>query len=576
MGVIEEGTIIGKLPSEEVFALHYPGYPSSMSRAIETLGGLDVIAKNRNSEANKLELHFRLGDSFSHPAFGHIRPCNSLLLKISTRNVNGNQNDSSQSKNCDSTCSLVQSGTSATVLSADIVARVQEAYHFNGMVDYQHVIPVHANAGRTSEMKGLVGENFGDVDDDSPMILVPPLFSPKDVPENIVLRPSTTLSSRKKQEGVVQHRWEIPKNVNWEQYIPKESEQWKLQMAVSKFFVERPIWPRNSIFERLGNMGLNVGDHTLKRLLFRSAYYFGSGPFHRFWIRKGYDPRKDPESRLYQRMVFRVPPPLRGYCDATKGLKHKWEDMCAFRVFPYKCQTYFQLFELLDDYIQEEIPRFPYLSVCSRSTGWFSSSALDHIKFRVALRFISVYPQGGAETFVKSISNNFERSKKKRFEVSEPKPGGDGESFVNQDPNREEDKSEDIYDDEVEEEDEEESDFEDEVVDEMDLDDPTYLVRILNSVVALAVMEQILISPCSHVPVSLCFGLPSNNTCSYITAMFGKRHSAENISKDYLQELFGSFPTAEGAPNQLHGVDSEDEYHIYEQDCDGNNSDDDY
>ncbi|XP_074309189.1 uncharacterized protein LOC141643783 [Silene latifolia] len=558
MGVIEDGTIKGKLPSEEVFAVHYPGYPSSMSLAVETLGGLDVIAKAHNSEANKLELRFRPGDPFSHPAFGHIRPCNSLLLKISKRNVGDNQNDSCQSKTCDSTCNLVQSGCSVSVLSADIVARVQEAYHFNGMVDYQHVIPVHANAGRMSEMKGPVDtENFGDVDDDCPMILVPPLFSPKDVPENIVLRPSTTLSSKKKQEGVVQHRWEmeiepclaidfniseIPKNVNWEQYIPKDSEQWKLQMAVSKFFAERPIWPRNSIFERLGNMGLKVGDHTLRRLLFRSAYYFGSGPFHRFWIRKGYDPRKDPESRIYQRMIFRVPPPLRGYCDATKGLKHKWEDMCAFRVFPYKCQTYFQLFELVDDYIQEEIPRFPYLAVCSRSTGWFSSSALDNIRLRVALRFISVYPQGGAETFVKSISDKFEKSKNQRFVVIEPKLGEDRESVVNQEPSREEDKSEDINDDEVDEEDEEESDFEDEVVDEMDLDDPTYLDGADPD-----------------------FSLQS---CSNL--------GAENISKSYLQELFGSFPTAEGAPNQLHGVDSEAEYQIYEQDSDGNNSDDDY
>lgn len=34
------------------------------------------------------------------------------------------------------------------------------------------------------------------------------------------------------------------------------------------------------------------------RLLFRAAYYFSNGPFLRFWIRKGYDPRKDPESRM--------------------------------------------------------------------------------------------------------------------------------------------------------------------------------------------------------------------------------------------------------------------------------------
>ncbi|RVW70202.1 hypothetical protein CK203_051517 [Vitis vinifera] len=150
-----------------------------------------------------------------------------------------------------------------------------------------------------------------------------------------VLRPSMTLNLKKKQEGVVQQRWEmgiepclaidfeikdiliiylfcapflfflfvwyltftqIPKKVNWEQYIPKGSEQWEWQMAVSNLFDERPIWPKGALTERLLDKGLNVGDYTLRRLLFRTAYYFSNGPFLRFWIRKGYDPRKNPDS----------------------------------------------------------------------------------------------------------------------------------------------------------------------------------------------------------------------------------------------------------------------------------------
>lgn len=46
MGVVKDGsTTTGFLPSSEVFAIHYPGYPSSMSRAIETLGGTQGIRK---------------------------------------------------------------------------------------------------------------------------------------------------------------------------------------------------------------------------------------------------------------------------------------------------------------------------------------------------------------------------------------------------------------------------------------------------------------------------------------------------------------------------------------------------
>uniref|UniRef100_A0A803M5I8 Transcription factor IIIC subunit 5 HTH domain-containing protein n=1 Tax=Chenopodium quinoa TaxID=63459 RepID=A0A803M5I8_CHEQI len=381
MGIIEDGTAKGFLPSEELFAVHYPAYPSSMSRAVETLGGIDAIAKARSSKLNKLELRFRPEDPCSHPAFGQIYPCNNLLLKISKGNSGGIQSNnccSSQSKDCSS-----EKSEKPNVLSADIVARVPEAYNFTGMVDYQHVLAVHADAaqrkGSYNEVKGPFG---------------------KIVSFLCKLRPSITLSSKKKQEGVVQHRWEIPKRVNWEEYISRGSDQWKWQMVVSKLFDERPIWTRSSIHERLCKEGLKFGDHMLKRLLFRSAYYFGSGPFHRFWIRKGYDPRKDPESRIYQRIDFRVPPSLRGYCDAASGLCFLWYLFCS-------------------------------IIIVDCSTGWYTSYVLDSLRLGVAVRFLSVYPLDGAESLLKRVSEKFEKSKKMRYQVNNLKPGEEGELQAN-------------------------------------------------------------------------------------------------------------------------------------------------
>ncbi|XP_021774749.1 general transcription factor 3C polypeptide 5-like isoform X2 [Chenopodium quinoa] len=550
MGIIEDGTAKGFLPSEELFAVHYPAYPSSMSRAVETLGGIDAIAKARSSKLNKLELRFRPEDPCSHPAFGQIYPCNNLLLKISKGNSGGIQSNnccSSQSKDCSS-----EKSEKPNVLSADIVARVPEAYNFTGMVDYQHVLAVHADAaqrkGSYNEVKGPFEKgDLGDADDENLMMLVPPLFSLKDVPENIVLRPSITLSSKKKQEGVVQHRWEmeiepclaidfnikeIPKRVNWEEYISRGSDQWKWQMVVSKLFDERPIWTRSSIHERLCKEGLKFGDHMLKRLLFRSAYYFGSGPFHRFWIRKGYDPRKDPESRIYQRIDFRVPPSLRGYCDAASGKKHNWEDLCAFRVFPYKCQTYFQLSELADDYIQNEIRKPPNHTVCTCSTGWYTSYVLDSLRLGVAVRFLSVYPLDGAESLLKRVSEKFEKSKKMRYQVNNLKPGEEGELQANP---GDEDKGDDDDDDDDEDNEIEDEDGEE----ELDINDTVYLDGD-----------------------DADFTLQSD---SYL--------GAENISRNYLQELFESFPSTGASNQQLDGADV-GEYQIYEQDSDGNYSDD--
>lgn len=45
MEVIEEGKVSGTLPNDESFAVHYPGYPKTTARAIETLGGSEGILK---------------------------------------------------------------------------------------------------------------------------------------------------------------------------------------------------------------------------------------------------------------------------------------------------------------------------------------------------------------------------------------------------------------------------------------------------------------------------------------------------------------------------------------------------
>ncbi|PSS35759.1 General transcription factor 3C polypeptide like [Actinidia chinensis var. chinensis] len=581
MGVIKDGTISGNFPSAEAFAVHYPGYPSSTTRAVETLGGSEGILKARSLQSNKLELHFRPEDPYSHPAFGELHPCNSFLLRISKKiGRNGQSAEDNRISKClsEDDIHLSQKSCPESVrtdqvdecesasqlpeevqedLSADIVTRISEAYQFNGMVDYQHVLAVHANVTRRKKRNWADMEpqfekgSLMDVDQEDLMILVPPLFSIKDVPEKVVLKPPSSLSSKKKQKGVVRHRWEmdiepslaidfnikdIPKKVYWEKYIPKDSEQWEWQAAVSKLFDNRPIWVKSSLTEHLLDQGLQFGGHMLRRLLFRTAYYFSNGPFQRFWIRKGYDPRKDPESRIYQRIDFRVPPSLRSYCDANiaSGSKHRWKDICSFQIFPYKCQTSLQLFELGDDYIQQEIRKPPQQATCSCTTGWFSSSVLDSLRFCIAVKFLSVYPEAGAESLLKTASERFKKSIKMQIYAKDSRPDEEVQQ-VNAEPVGKEDKEE--LDDDGDDEDEIDDDN---VEEELDPHEEFH-----------AAGEDVNFAP-----------QPSSYTDN------------DNISKNYLQELFGSFPFGEVGG---HGVeDAEDgEYHIYEQYSDGNYSDDD-
>ncbi|CAL5375246.1 unnamed protein product [Camellia sinensis] len=596
MGVIKDGTVSGKLPSTESFAIHYPGYPSSTARAVETLGGNNGILKARSLQSNKLELHFRPEDPYSHPAFGELQPCNNFLLKITKKAVRNGQDAENtdrvstclsedeihlNQKSCPESVKndqhvdecQIDSITAPTEfkaqlpeevqedLSADIVARVSEAYYFNGMVDYQHIVAVHADVAQRKKRNWADMEpqfekcGLMDVDQEDLMILVPPLFSIKDVPEKVVLKPTVSLSSKKKQRGVVQHRWEmdiepslaidfnikeIPKKVYWEKYIPKDSEQWDWQMALCKLFDERPIWIKSSVAERLLDKGLQFADHLLRRLLFRTAYYFSNGPFLRFWIKKGYDPRKDPESRIYQRIDFRVPPSLRSYCDANMaaGLKHRWEDICSFRVFPYKCQTSLQFFELADDHIQQEIRKPPQQATCTCATGWFSSSVLGSLRFCVAVRFLSVYPMAGAEALLKSASERFEKSKRMQIYTKEL---------------RLEEEIRQVNAELVDREDKEELNDDDDEDEEEEIDDD----NVEEEVDPYEACEDENFAP---------------QPCSYM--------GNENISKNYLQELFGSFPSGEvGGGHRLQDADNSDgEYQIYEQYSDGNysNEDDDY
>nr|XP_043607063.1 general transcription factor 3C polypeptide 5-like isoform X2 [Erigeron canadensis] len=561
MGVIKDGSISGILPSKsKVFAVNYPGYPSSMDRALVTLGGPENIAKARETPSNSLELRFRPEDPYSHPVVGKLSHCNSFLLKISKHDNTNAAHDTGCSNNAvtrsrEDEAHISEEG-SEDKLCADIVGHVSEAYYFDGMVDYQHVLAVHADAARKkkrnwadveplSEKRGLI-----DADQEDLMILLPPVFSLKNIPKNLVLAPPTCDSQKKKQDGVEQQHSgmdlepslqinfdikDVPKKVNWESFIKEGTDEWKYQMAICKLFDERPVWVRQSLSEHLSSKGLRPGSSIFKRILSRAAYYFSKGPFQRFWIRKGYDPRKDPESRIYQRIDFRVPRPLPNPTGIVSGLEHKWDDICAFRVFPYQGQTSLQLFELADDYIQQEIRKPTTQTICTLTTGWFPPHIHEMFRLHIKMKFLSVHPSPEAASLVKKIISSFEKLKRTRTTVQEHIVTQDKHRVNEDEVNIEENESNNDEDDGAT-DDEAEDDMEDEEFDAYEgLDD----------------MER---DMANFIPEP-----------SYI--------NQDNISKNYLQELFGSFPNNGGSQD---AENSDGEYQIYDQDSDDNDSEDDY
>lgn len=68
---------------------------------------------------------------------------------------------------------------------------------------------------------------------------------------------------------------QVPKKINWEDNIPQGSPQWARQMAISKLFEERPVWPRYSVHQRLIDDGVMVSDDQMKRYF---VWFINIGP----------------------------------------------------------------------------------------------------------------------------------------------------------------------------------------------------------------------------------------------------------------------------------------------------------
>lgn len=71
--------------------------------------------------------------------------------------------------------------------------------------------------------------------------------------------------------------------------------------VVKDFFVRQPIWLRSSLAYET-----KIPRQKLKTILPALAYYYTTGPWRLMWVRFGYDPRKDFNSRYYQTLDYRI------------------------------------------------------------------------------------------------------------------------------------------------------------------------------------------------------------------------------------------------------------------------------
>ncbi|KAK9707969.1 Tau95 Triple barrel domain [Popillia japonica] len=319
----------------KLVCIDYPGIVNNVGKMIETLGGMAEIERNISTKRKMLSLKFRPGDKYSKPTWSDLDKKPGILVKLTPKeSVAAAEPD----------------------YNYEVVGITALTYSFNKLCDFQY-LPLIAQEEENSESPltniydkiiphDIPKEKewlFGTESDDMPFFLPPAIFSRFDNPFNHLYfdrskfyegrfkpeyaemlrqqeldRKNATsidqkMISRKSGHGSIFFSF---KDVNVPSAPPKLAMQFlNLRCTntgaydkIKSLFEKRPIWSRAAIL-----YFSEVPKEQLKFILPAVAFHFHNGPWRIMWCKYGYDPRKDPSSRIYQTFDFRV--------RATAGLK---------------------------------------------------------------------------------------------------------------------------------------------------------------------------------------------------------------------------------------------------------------
>lgn len=149
----------------------------------------------------------------------------------------------------------------------------------------------------------------------------------------------------------------------------------------------------------------NYSQTMLKECLPHVAYYFTTGPWRSCWVRYGYDPRQDPDARLYQMIDYR----LRNAAEPNQKIKakprssyHKRKflndlsdsdeedyknlkldkDMYKFRPdkLPNSRNVFYQLCDIEDEDVKSLLTSAYQRAKCDEKDGWCIQNFQDRCR----------------------------------------------------------------------------------------------------------------------------------------------------------------------------------------------------
>ncbi|KAM6504022.1 RNA polymerase III transcription factor (TF)IIIC subunit domain containing protein [Amanita muscaria] len=310
------------LPQTPFYSIEYPGYVqgSSVPLAVESLGGqskLDHAFRRATSKPESiLELSLRPSNPFAHQISGEVAATNNILFRV----VKKKRKDNGQGE-----------------YTIEAVGVIHKTVRFRGLVDFQYqpnakdnvaclrtaTDAMDADALRTHRVTDTISPSQspeGDL-----RLFPPPLFSRQIIPQgyNFKANPASVVSATVNEAGeekkrmINRMRWKGfgPATIMFSDKLvpekpPQTVEQGKDKVnqdifdRLQRLFAERSIWTRMSLLNQFSVVETREIMNS-KLLLPLVCYVFQDGPWRDTLVRFGYDPRKTPGARLYQRLYFR-------------------------------------------------------------------------------------------------------------------------------------------------------------------------------------------------------------------------------------------------------------------------------
>ncbi|CAL8464879.1 g4414 [Coccomyxa elongata] len=368
-------SVTQSVPDREAFLVEYPGFVNNPEAAIQTLGNLEAISATAEGASPVLFLHLRPGDPLSHPLLGYKQNTRGLLLRISRKAGAASEAEED--------------------LQAEVVAHVKSLVRFPGMADFQYVScdtrPLQEQAPQPEGPPGLEAE---------PMLFPPPLFTKQDLPMDYAFRsfysgdPDYMKAGASLGRGTGRLAAHVInfQAVNVLPPLPDAGAEkgglYKDQKAVltefSALLAQRPVWTSAALKERVSGFT----DVEFEWMLPRIAYIFRNGPWRGLWVRRGFDPRSDSSSRMYQALEYRAEE--RSVSDtAAASAAPSVEHVTTFAALPTG-DYILQLCDLKDEHIQALIQKPAQLLSCSIKTGWFSAEVWHELRQRVDSHFAAL------------------------------------------------------------------------------------------------------------------------------------------------------------------------------------------